>query len=162
MSKYEPLEQYLKGQTSAELHLTFADVEAIIGARLPRSAMLYRMWWSNNASHHVHAESWLEAGYRTEQVDMDAKTLVFARIGANIEHGRALRGMAESKRDFIPEDKKPRRHPLLGRMKGTFTIEPGWDLTKPALDFGGIGRNGDQLWIGRPISLLIVSPHKSR
>jgi hypothetical protein len=23
---------------------------------------------------------------------------------------------------------------MIGALKGTFTIEPGWDLTKPALD----------------------------
>jgi hypothetical protein len=134
MGKYEPLKRHLKGQTAAELHMTFADVEALIGARLPRSAILYRMWWSNNASHHVHAESCLDAGYHTEQVDMDAKTLVFARIGAQPMHGKLERGMAESHREFKSEEKKPRRHPLFGCMKGTFTIEPGWDLTRPALD----------------------------
>jgi hypothetical protein len=31
-------------------------------------------------------------------------------------------------------EKKPFRSPLWGALKGTFTIEPGWDLTKPALD----------------------------
>jgi YD repeat-containing protein len=127
MSKYEPLEQYLKSQTATELRMTFADVEALIGTPLPRSAILYRMWWSNNASNHVHAQSWLDAGYRTEQVDMDGKTLVFVRESA-------LHGVAESQREFEPMEKKQGRHPLIGSMKGTFTIEPGWDLTKPALD----------------------------
>jgi len=120
MSKYEPLEQYLKSQTATELRMTFADVEALIGTPLPRSAILY-------ASNHVHAQSWLDAGYRTEQVDMDGKTLVFVRESA-------LHGVAESQREFEPMEKKQGRHPLIGSMKGTFTIEPGWDLTKPALD----------------------------
>jgi hypothetical protein len=35
-------------------------------------------------------------------------------------------------------DDKPsapvKRHPMIGAMKGTFTIAPGWDLTRPALD----------------------------
>ena len=133
MSKYEPLGRYLKGQSATELRMTFADVEALIGARLPRSAILYRMWWSNNASNHVHAESWLDAGYRTERVDMDAKTLIFARVGAEPAYGKLERGMAEPHREFKSEEKKPRRHPLFGCMKGTFTIEPGYDLTQPAM-----------------------------
>jgi len=28
---------------------------------------------------------------------------------------------------------KPRRHPLFGRLKGAFTVDPDWDLTKPAM-----------------------------
>ncbi|MCB1502004.1 MAG: hypothetical protein KDK07_19830 [Bauldia sp.] len=31
-----------------------------------------------------------------------------------------------------PLPKKPRRHPLIGAMKGLLTIAPGVDLTEPA------------------------------
>ena len=34
--------------------------------------------------------------------------------------------------DDKPQQKR-RRHPLIGSMKGTFTIAPGVDLTEPAM-----------------------------
>jgi hypothetical protein len=128
MSKYELLKQHLENRAASEVPVTFDDVETIIGAKLPRSAKLYRMWWSNNASNHVHAQSWLDAGYRTERVDMDAKTLVFVRGDS-----RPARGMAEPHHEFKSTEKKPRRHPLFGRLKGMVTIEPGYDLAQPAM-----------------------------
>ena len=125
-SRYDRLRNHLKSQASDELRTTFAEIEGLIG-KLPKSAKTYRMWWSNNASNHAQAKAWLDAGYRTEQVDMEKGELVFARI-------RALRGMAESASEFGAMGTNIDKHPMIGSMKGTFTIEPGWDLTKPALD----------------------------
>jgi hypothetical protein len=88
---------------------------------------MYRTWWSNNARNHVQANSWLDAGYRTERVDTTQKTVVFVRAG--VAHG-----LAENAREFRSSDKRTGPHPLIGAMKGTFSIEEGWDLTKPALD----------------------------
>jgi hypothetical protein len=42
--------------------------------------------------------------------------------------------MAEAVREFVnadPSEKRLGRHPAIGSMKGTFTIEPGYDLTSP-------------------------------
>jgi len=90
---------------------------------------MHRPWWANETTGHVHAKSWLNAGYETTQVDMKSKKLVFKRLQA------ASSGMAEEARAFQhPENKQPRRHPAFGALKGTFTIEPGWDLTRPSLD----------------------------
>ncbi|MEI9887380.1 MAG: hypothetical protein WDN08_12920 [Rhizomicrobium sp.] len=38
---------------------------------------------------------------------------------------------AEASREFTPPETKVTHHPAFGAMKGTFTIEPGYDLTKP-------------------------------
>jgi hypothetical protein len=130
MALYEPLGQYLKNNGSGHITMTFRDVEAVIGRKLPASAYRHRPWWANEERGHSHAKAWLGAGYETAQVDMAAKKLVFRRI--------ARWGMGDEARDYksaeIAMEKKTGRHPMIGAMKGTFTIEPGWDLTKPALD----------------------------
>src|SRR5258708_22267448 len=127
MAISEPLGQYLKKNAASRVPMTFRDVESVIGRKLPASAYRHRPWWANEARGHSHAKAWLQAGYETEQVDMAAKKLVFVRCAAPRE-------MAESPREFGAAEKKSGRHPLIGSMKGTFTIEPGWDLTKPAMD----------------------------
>jgi hypothetical protein len=127
MAIYDPLGQYLMKNAALRIPMTFREVESVLGRKLPSSAYRHRPWWANEARGHSHAKAWLEAGYETQQVDMVGKKLVFVRESAS-------RGAAESRREFEPMVKKQGRHPLIGSMKGTFTIEPGWDLTKPALD----------------------------
>jgi hypothetical protein len=148
MGKYEPLGNFLKKQaSSSEVRMTFAEIEKVIGTTLPPSAYDHRPWWSNNPSNNVMTKVWLAAGFETEQVDMDGRTLVFrnhAKIMHTFEEMEGMNelsktfanGMADEARVFHhPAEGKPiSRHPLIGAMKGTFTIEPGWDLTRPSLD----------------------------
>ncbi len=141
--KYDALGQYLKSRAAqSEVALTFAEIETIIAGKLPSSAYVHRPWWSNNPDNNVMTKVWLAAGFETEQVDMTGRKLVFRNAGKIArtfeEIGRESgmpAGMAEEVREFRPMDAKPLgHHPLIGSMKGTFTIEPGWDLTKPAMD----------------------------
>ncbi|MEX0853950.1 MAG: hypothetical protein WD036_11810 [Bauldia sp.] len=89
---------------------------------------MYPAWWSNNASNNVMTRAWLAAGFKTEQVDIEGRKLVFRRVApSGIVDGAS--GFAEAP---APELKLPRRHPAFGWMKGTVTIAPGTDLTAPA------------------------------
>ena len=129
MSKYDALRDYLHRQSGDEVPMTFVQIEKITGVRLPRSASI-RAWWSNNPTNSVLTKVWLSAGFKTAKVDMAKRKLVFVR-------NPKIHGFAEEAEVFEsnkPVEPKTGRHPLIGILKGTFTIEPGWDLTKPALD----------------------------
>lgn len=65
MAKYDPLEKYLRRRAGAELELSFADIERIIGNMLPKSANRPR-WWTNETdpeTNHVQCRAWRNAGY---------------------------------------------------------------------------------------------------
>ena len=131
MSKYDRLGTYLRENGGASLPMTFAEIERVVGTKLPQSQKS-QAWWSNSTTNNVMTQIWLDAGYRTEQVDVAARKLVFRRVEQPERHND---GLQEEPRMFKPEEgegeKKPMRSPLFGSMKGTFTIEPGYDLTTP-------------------------------
>lgn len=125
MGKYEPLEQFLVRQSSAEVPMTFTQIEDVLGAQLPPVARKHRAWWSNNPSNNVITRAWLAAGRKTANVDMASETLVFRRIGGDVpeaslgddDPGRARR------RGFLER--------IRAELGGTVTIPPGADITEP-------------------------------
>ena len=79
MIKYDPLGAYLSGRDASQTPMTFDEIECVIGAPLPPAAGRYPAWWSNNPSNNVMTKVWLDAGYRSERVDLGARKLVFRR-----------------------------------------------------------------------------------
>jgi hypothetical protein len=82
MGKYTPLEAYLQGIPLRQdrVVLSFAEVEKIIGDRLPPSAHKYGAWWANEREvTHVQANAWLRAGWRVESVHLERKVVTFTR-----------------------------------------------------------------------------------
>lgn len=115
MSRYQALTRHLSSRKEMRVPMTFAEIEAIIGAPLPGSARAHRPWWANSSHGHVQSRGWMDAGYQSEQVDLAAERLVFARLNAVEPVSTAPHG----------------DHPLIGCMAGTMTIPPGLDLTDP-------------------------------
>ena len=76
VGKYDALNEYLREQSPTEVTLTFRQIETIIGATLPTSAMTAR-WWAN------------EGGSRTAQVQRLAWAK--ARYHATLHAGRRVR-----------------------------------------------------------------------
>jgi len=124
MSKYAPLTGYLSSSGMDYILMTFAEVEEVIGDKLPRSAFEYRPWWSNNPSNHVNAYSWLRAGYKTADVDMVERKLAFRKASAD--------ELPVGRNDKTSKDKGASPYSrIFGALKGTVTIVPGVDLTLP-------------------------------
>ena len=126
MSKYEPLAAFLRGQRANEVSLTFADIERIVGAKLPPKAQHHRAWWSNNPNNNVMTKVWLAAGFRSEQVDLEGRRLTFRRVDK--ASASSLSESAQAQFEAAPIC----RHPLFGAFEGLIRIMPGTDLTKPA------------------------------
>jgi hypothetical protein len=120
MGKYSRLGEFLRSQRAREVPMTFAEIERIIGAKLPPNSPQYPAWWSNNPSNNVMTRVWLAAGFRTEQVDTKARKVVFRRIEQNAANP------AE------PPAKKTGHHPIFGALKRSVYIPEGVDLTEPA------------------------------
>ena len=127
MGKYENLGAFLQRQRTREVPLTFREIEKITGAKLPPKAQHQRAWWSNNAANNVMTKVWLNAGFESVQVDMEARKLVFRRV---VKANEASGGFAEAAPK--PYATKDGRHAAFGALKGMVQIPPGVDLTEPA------------------------------
>ena len=140
MSKYAALETYLRESGQEVISMTFGDIEKVLGADLPPSAFKHRPWWSNNPSNSVITNSWLKAGYKTENVDMAGKKLVFVKTaqyspapeaGAHVLRDKG-RGFAGADTPAETDTGSVSFSFVFGALKGTVTIKPGTDLTAPA------------------------------
>jgi hypothetical protein len=123
VGKYDPLGTYLRQRGSRQISMTLAEIEPVIGSKLPKSRR-YPAWWSNNPSNNVMTPVWLDAGYETEQVDIEGRKLVFRRVDSP--------PVAPSNDAEVARAASGEEHPFYGWMKGTVRIAPGVDLTEPA------------------------------
>ena len=117
MGVYEPITRYLRRTPGKSVRLSFKQVEKVIGRALPKSAYRYREWWANNPTGHSHARSWMEAGWRTEKVDLEKKELFFSKDVPDSASSEAAPAAP------IPDP--------FGAMRGSVTFFPGVDLTEP-------------------------------
>lgn len=128
MAKYVKLGEFLRQQKNPIVPVSFAQVERITGQKLPRSAR-YPAWWSNNPSNNVMTRIWLDAGFKTEQVDVEGKKLVFRRVET----------ASETESPPQQREQKSGVYPFYGALKGFIRIPPDLDLTEPAdSDWGKI------------------------
>lgn len=79
MSKYQPLKQHLEGLAVREWHTTFKEIERILGFSLPPSARKHQAWWANAHDHMPQRHVWLDAGWRTHDINLSAGHVLFVR-----------------------------------------------------------------------------------
>ncbi|PHR57598.1 MAG: hypothetical protein COA47_11495 [Robiginitomaculum sp.] len=88
MSKYENLEQYLSNLVTDEWRVNFASIEKLLKFELPPSARKYPAWWSNDAKTHSQTRAWLNAGWRTGNLDIRGEKVTFRRKHRTQEAGQ--------------------------------------------------------------------------
>lgn len=102
MSKYDPLRRHLMSLSDTDWEASFADIEAVLGFALPKSARTRPEWWSNNATGHSHARAWLEIGWRTGNIDLKAERIRFSKapdLKAPLSKVSGAPGFAETETD---------------------------------------------------------------
>lgn len=78
MSKYNPLSARLAGHAGPEWRASFAEIEAVLGFPLPKTARSGRAWW-RNAGGQPHQRAWTGAGWEAVDVDPAAGLVTFRR-----------------------------------------------------------------------------------
>lgn len=73
--KYRPLEQYLMACKSETVHLTFKEIEEIIGQELCESAYTYSAYWNPN-----RPLVWKDFGYKMTK-NLKDQTITLSKIG---------------------------------------------------------------------------------
>ncbi len=132
MPKYAPLAVHLRGSSQTTVSMTFDEIERVLGTELPPSAFKHRAWWSNNPTNSVITLAWLEAGYKTANVDMTGRTLEFKKfpLDAPLSGTRDGQKVQDGSRISIPDNAFLFSR-LFGALRGTVTITPGTDLASP-------------------------------
>lgn len=132
MSKYAPLESHLRKSGQTHVPMTFKEIEDVIGVRLPDSAFEHRALWSNNSANWVMTKAWLAAGYKTADVDIANRKLVFRRIVPDPSTPET--GVSHQS----PHGNRPPAgvgngsfEQVFGALRGTVTVAPDTDLTEP-------------------------------
>jgi hypothetical protein len=93
MSKYQPLTDFLNHLKADEWRPTFLELERIIGIDLPKTARSSEAWWDNQGgAGKPHKAAWLDAGWRTDRVDLEKQQVTFRRRQA--EEGTNASGTA--------------------------------------------------------------------
>jgi hypothetical protein len=78
MAKFDALEDNLRGLRDDIWIAGFAEIENIVGGRLPPSARRCAAWWGLHAGN-PYTRIWENAGWEVTDVDMPTRQITFSR-----------------------------------------------------------------------------------
>ena len=78
-SKYAPLSRHLEKLGKESWKASFADIERVLGFKLPDSAYKYPAWWGNHVQNSRHTRAWMDVGWHTDDLDLGSETVKFNR-----------------------------------------------------------------------------------
>ncbi|MGH2521650.1 MAG: helix-turn-helix domain-containing protein [Anaerolineales bacterium] len=78
-SKYIALHEHLRRSGKDEVILTFAQIEKLLGDKMPTSARQSRAYWSNRRQSALQAAAWMEAGYHVADLDLERERVTFRK-----------------------------------------------------------------------------------
>lgn len=80
VSKYYPLEVFLKNVDAKEITMSFDDIEIVIEKPLPASAYKHRAFWGNEVSGtHRISLAWMNASFLVVEVNIIEEKIVFRK-----------------------------------------------------------------------------------
>lgn len=108
MTVYAPLQSYLSQRTEASVVMTYAEIESLLGRKLPPTAYgdHRRQWWANTETH-SQALAWLRANRKTK-LDVAGDKVAFIRADASSKQGVAAHHISpEARPDAWFQDLAP-------------------------------------------------------
>lgn len=77
--KYSPLSDFFSNNNEEAITLSYEQIENILGSPLPNSAYQYQAWWTNNPKNHFHASTWVDNGFKVEDIKF-GEFIVFRKV----------------------------------------------------------------------------------
>jgi hypothetical protein len=78
IARYNPLRDFLSTYIANTIHMTFDQIEDIIGQKLDTGAYTLKSWWENDIGN-PQAIAWMESGWRVLDINFPQRVVTLIR-----------------------------------------------------------------------------------